>query len=106
MVIAGDVDEGYGKLADAFRRNLHSGKEIGAALAVYRDGVKVVDLWGGYRNGITKAPWRSDTVVPIFPPPKGCRLWRSPSLHRAVCCPTTRKWPTTGPTLPRLERRI
>ena len=70
-VIAGDVDEGYGKLADAFRRNLHSGKEIGAAFAVYRDGVKVVDLWGGYRNGITKAPWRSDTIVPMFSTTKG-----------------------------------
>ena len=27
-----------------------SDQEIGAAVAVYRDGVKVVDLWGGYRN--------------------------------------------------------
>lgn len=70
-VIAGDVDEGYGKLADAFRRNLYSGREIGAAFAIYRDGVKVVDLWGGYRNGITRAPWRSDTMVPMFSTTKG-----------------------------------
>jgi len=70
-VVAGDVADGYGKLADAFRRNLHWGKEIGAAFAVYRDGVKVVDLWGGYRNGITKAPWRSDTIVPMFSTTKG-----------------------------------
>ena len=53
-LIGGDVDEGYGKVADAFRRNFSSGKEIGAAVAVYRDGRKVVDLWGGYRNGIRK----------------------------------------------------
>ena len=56
-LIAGDVDEGYGKVADVFRRNLTSGQEVGAAVAVYRDGVKVVDLWGGFRNGITKARW-------------------------------------------------
>src|SRR5262249_23960110 len=43
----------------------------GAALAVYRDGVKVVDLWGGYRSAITKAPWQHDTVVPMFSTTKG-----------------------------------
>ena len=37
-LMGGDVDEGYGKVADAFRRNLTSGKEIGAAVAVYREG--------------------------------------------------------------------
>ena len=51
-LIGGDVDEGYGKVADAFRSNLSSGREVGAAVAVYRDGRKVVDLWGGFRNGI------------------------------------------------------
>ena len=70
-LIAGDVDEGYGKVADVFRRNLTSGQEVGAAVAVYRDGVKVVDLWGGFRNGITKAPWEQDTIVNVFSTTKG-----------------------------------
>ncbi len=70
-LVAGDVDEGYGKLADVFRRNMTSGQEIGAAVAVYRDGKKVVDLWGGYRNGITKAPWQQDTLVNMFSTTKG-----------------------------------
>lgn len=70
-LIGGDVDEGYGKVADAFRRNLGSGQEIGAAIAVYRDGRKVVDLWGGYRNGITQAPWQQDTLVNVFSTTKG-----------------------------------
>ncbi|MGN6335102.1 serine hydrolase domain-containing protein [Mycobacterium sp.] len=69
--IAGDVDEGYGKLADVFRRNMTSGQEIGAAVAVYRDGKKVVDLWGGYCNGITKAPWQEDTMVMMMSTTKG-----------------------------------
>jgi CubicO group peptidase (beta-lactamase class C family) len=70
-LIGGDVDEGYGKVADVFRRNMVSGHEVGAALAVYRDGVKVVDLWGGYRNGMTKAPWEEDTLVNMFSTTKG-----------------------------------
>jgi CubicO group peptidase (beta-lactamase class C family) len=70
-LIGGGVDEGYGKVADAFRHNMSSGREIGSAVAVYRDGVKVVDLWGGYRDGLTKAPWQQDTVVNMFSTTKG-----------------------------------
>src|SRR4029078_11893082 len=70
-LIGGDVDEGYGRVADAFRRNFSSGKEIGAAVAVYRDGRKVVDLWGGFRNRHTRAPWQKDTIVNVFSTTKG-----------------------------------
>jgi CubicO group peptidase (beta-lactamase class C family) len=70
-LIGGDVDEGYGKVADAFRANFTSGHEVGAAMAVYRNGVKVVDLWGGYADGITKAPWQHDTMVNMFSTTKG-----------------------------------
>lgn len=69
--IYGDVDAGYGKVADAFRASFRAGAEVGAAVAVYRDGVKVVDLWGGYRNGLTKDPWRPDTMVNMFSTTKG-----------------------------------
>jgi CubicO group peptidase (beta-lactamase class C family) len=70
-LLSGDVDEGYGRVADVFRRNLSSGQEVGAAFAVYRDGRKVVDLWGGFRNGITRAPWQQDTLVNVFSTTKG-----------------------------------
>jgi CubicO group peptidase (beta-lactamase class C family) len=70
-LIGGDVDEGYGKVADAFRNNLSSGQEVGAAVAVYRDGRKVVDLWGGFCNGNTQTPWEKDTLVNVFSTTKG-----------------------------------
>jgi CubicO group peptidase (beta-lactamase class C family) len=70
-LIGGEVDEGYGKVADVFRRNFSSGQEVGAAFAVYRDGRKVVDLWGGYRNGKTQQPWQRDTIVNVFSTTKG-----------------------------------
>lgn len=70
-LIGGDVDEGYGKVADAFRANFAAGREVGAAMAVYRNGAKVVDLWGGYRNGVSKAPWQHDTMVNMFSTTKG-----------------------------------
>ena len=70
-LIGGGVDEGYGKVADAFRANFTERGDIGASVAVYRDGVKVVDLWGGYRDGLTKSPWAQDTIVNMFSTTKG-----------------------------------
>ncbi|WP_370500380.1 serine hydrolase domain-containing protein [Mycolicibacterium sp. jd] len=70
-LVHGDVDEGYGPVADAFRQNFAERDEIGAACAVYRDGRKVVDLWGGFRDGGTRQPWCEDTVVTMFSTTKG-----------------------------------
>src|ERR1700761_9822845 len=70
-LIEGDADEAYGKVADAFRANFAAHRDVGAAVSVYRDGVKVVDLWGGYRNGLTKDPWQHDTMVNMFSTTKG-----------------------------------
>ena len=70
-LVRGDVDEGYGPVADAFRRNFAECGEVGAACAVYRDGKKVVDLWGGYRDGAMRTEWREDTVVVMFSTTKG-----------------------------------
>ena len=64
-LIKGDVAEGFGRVADAFRANFTDRHEIGAACAVYHGGEKVVDLWGGYRNGVTKAAWEENTIVPV-----------------------------------------
>jgi CubicO group peptidase (beta-lactamase class C family) len=70
-LIKGDVDEGLGRVADVFRANFTQRHEIGAACAVYQDGRKVVDLWGGYRNGIERSPWEEDTIVPVASTSKG-----------------------------------
>lgn len=70
-LIRGEVDEGYGPVADAFRRNFAEHGEVGAACAVYRDGNRVVDLWGGYRDGVRRAAWLEDTVVVMFSTTKG-----------------------------------
>ena len=67
----GDVDDGLGAVADAFRANFTDHHEIGAACAVYRDRRKIVDLWGGYRDGHIRAPWEENTIVPVASTTKG-----------------------------------
>lgn len=70
-LIQGDVDDGFGKVADAFRRNFAKLGEVGAACAAYKDGRKIVDLWGGYRDGLEKTPWERDTILLVFSAGKG-----------------------------------
>ena len=95
--VRGDVAEGYGKVADAFARNFAEHGEVGAACAVYRDGRRVVDLWGGYRDGRTREPWRQETLA----------LWASSTKGMAATAvlaaasrglfdldePVARRWP-------------
>ena len=69
--VSGDVDAGYGAVADVFRRQFVAGREVGAACAVHRDGQLVVDLWGGYRDGRRRLPWERDTLVPVWSTTKG-----------------------------------
>ncbi|MFG2191899.1 serine hydrolase domain-containing protein [Streptomyces sp. NPDC048639] len=62
----GWADEGFANVADAFARNFAEGGELGAALAVFVDGRKVVDLWGGTADRRTGRPWERDTALPVF----------------------------------------
>ena len=69
-LIAGDVDQGYGKIADVFRRNMTSGQEIQplAPSTARQESRRSV---GRIRNGITKEPWRQDTIVTVCSTTKG-----------------------------------
>ncbi len=69
--IGGSVEPGWEKVADAFRTNFDDGKEHGAAVAVYRAGQKVVDLWGGVADHETGRAWDEDTIVLVFSSTKG-----------------------------------
>ena len=70
-LIGGDVAEGFGGVADAFRANFRDRGEVGAAVAVFRHGQKVVDLWGGVRDCGRGLIWEADTLVPVFSTTKG-----------------------------------
>ena len=70
-LIHGDVADGFGTVADAFRRNFAERRELGAAVAVVHDGEIVVDLWGGHRDRKRTAPWERDTLVTVWSTTKG-----------------------------------
>ncbi|PLW73474.1 serine hydrolase [Streptomyces sp. SCUT-3] len=53
--IHGAVDDGYEAVREAFAANFAERGERGAAFALYRDGRKVVDLWGGTADAAADA---------------------------------------------------
>ena len=61
--IEGTCDPAFAAVRDEFEQNFRKRGEIGAAVCVYRDGSKVVDLWGGHKDLARAHPWREDTIV-------------------------------------------
>ena len=70
-VVEGHVSRGFEPVSDAFEENFARRHELGGACCVYHHGEKVVDLWGGIRNEITREPWERDTMVVVHSATKG-----------------------------------
>ncbi|MFE0327871.1 serine hydrolase domain-containing protein [Streptomyces sp. NPDC003753] len=71
MDVNGAVAEGFEPVREAFVRNFEARGERGAAVAVYRDGRKVVDLWGGTKDVDGTALWQRETAQIVRSATKG-----------------------------------
>lgn len=71
MTVFGQVAPGFEDVRVEFERNFARRGEIGAAVAAYWRGQKVVDLWGGRRDPKGAAPWAEDTMVVPMSSTKG-----------------------------------
>ena len=81
MFIHGYVAEGFEEVKEEFIKNFTDRGEIGAACCVYYEGVKVVDLWGGYKNKKKRELWQENTIVKVFSTTKGMSLVVLAKLH-------------------------
>lgn len=69
MTVQGTVAPGLEPVREAFAANFERTgdyAEVGAALCVYRQGEKVVDLWGGFVDAAGTRPWTADTLVNVW----------------------------------------
>ncbi|MBV7700872.1 serine hydrolase domain-containing protein [Streptomyces sp. TRM70350] len=71
MDVNGTVAEGFEPVREAFLRNFEVLGERGAAVTVYRDGHRVVDLWGGTKDVDGTAPWEHGTAQIVRSATKG-----------------------------------
>ncbi|MEV7385345.1 serine hydrolase domain-containing protein [Streptomyces sp. NPDC091215] len=100
MDVNGTVAEGFEPVRDAFVKNFELLGDRGAAVAVYRDGHRVVDLWGGARDfdgDAGRAPWERDTAQIVRSATKGVAaavlllLWQRGQLD--LDAPVDEYWP-------------
>lgn len=78
--IRGQVNDGFGAVADAFRANF-DGVELGAAFCLYVDGKKVVDLTGGYADVEETQDYSENTLQLVFSSTKGVAAICLAMLH-------------------------
>ncbi len=71
LLVAGEVDDGFGRVMNVFSHNFAERGDLGAACALYVDGRKVVDIWAGVADARTGRTWDEDTSAVIFSCSKG-----------------------------------
>lgn len=69
--VNGTVAEGFEPVREAFARNFAALGDRGAAVTVYRDGHRVVDLWAGTRDVDGTEPWQHGTAQIVRSATKG-----------------------------------
>ncbi|MCX4095371.1 serine hydrolase domain-containing protein [Nocardia sp. alder85J] len=95
--IEGTVAPGFEPVRDAFAANFDKAGEVGAAVAVYRDGQPVVDLWGGQADPATGRPWQRDTLQLVYSATKAVTATAAHLLAQRgaldLDAPVARYWP-------------
>jgi CubicO group peptidase (beta-lactamase class C family) len=93
----GWADERFAAVADVFAKNFAEFGELGAAVTVFVDGRKAVELWGGVADERTGRAWEQDTVVPVFSCAKGvvsiCAQLLAQEGRLDLDAPISRYWP-------------
>ncbi|MEV7153140.1 serine hydrolase domain-containing protein [Streptomyces misionensis] len=80
--VHGTVAEGFEPVREAFAANFARLGERGAAVAVYRDGHRVVDLWAGTKDVDGTAPWQRETAQIVRSATKGVAAAALLLLHQ------------------------
>ncbi|MFD9463398.1 serine hydrolase domain-containing protein [Streptomyces sp. NPDC060027] len=97
MDVNGTVAEGFEPVREAFAGNFAALGDRGAAVTVYRDGRKVVDLWGGTRDVDGTEPWQRGTAQIVRSATKGVAaavlLLLAQRGHLGLDAPVGEYWP-------------
>lgn len=95
--VNGTVADGFEAVKDVFARNFEALGDRGAAVAVYRDGRKVVDLWAGTRDIDGTEPWERGTAQVVRSATKGVAAAAVLLLHQRgeldLDAPVAEYWP-------------
>lgn len=98
--VQGHCDPAFRAVREVFEKNFASGREIGAAVAVYHRDRLVVDLWGGLADRKTGREWAAGTPCLAFSCTKAVTAAAAALLAERgayeVDGPVTDWWPEYG----------
>ena len=100
LELQGDVDARFEPVASTFLGGFEADRDVGAALAVYSGGRKVIDVWAGHTNRRRDQLWHDDTLCCLFSATKGltaiCLLQAVADGVLELDAPVTDVWPEYG----------
>jgi CubicO group peptidase (beta-lactamase class C family) len=101
MEVHGEVEPGFEGVRQAFLSNFSSHGDVGAAFCLYRDGRKVVDIWGGVADAKTGQAWAGDTLTLVYSTTKGvtaiCAHLLAQRGELDLDAPVVEYWPEFAP---------
>lgn len=66
-----DADELRARVEPLFKENFEKFGELGAAVSIWQNGKRILDLHSGFRDARREQPWTDDTLVLIWSATKG-----------------------------------
>ena len=95
--VEGTCDPKFEAMREILQRNLDSGADLGASVAVVVEGQPVVDLWGGWADTEQTQPWERDTITNVWSSTKTMMALSALVLVERgeldVYAPVARYWP-------------
>jgi CubicO group peptidase (beta-lactamase class C family) len=95
--IHGTYAKGFAGVAETLAKQIDAGLDIGASVAVMRDGEMLVDIWGGHQDVERTVPWEENTIVNVFSTTKTmaalCALMLADRGELDFHAPVRRYWP-------------
>ena len=92
----GSCAPGFEPVREAFAQNFAEGLELGASVAITRDGEPVVDLWAGDADS-KGTPWEKNTIVNVYSTTKTmaatCVLMLADRGEVDLYAPVANYWP-------------
>ena len=97
LTIDGHCEPRFTAVREQFFANFTERGDVGAAVCVYLDGVRVVDCWGGHADRARTRPFGADTIVSVASTTKGmvalCAHMLAERGKLDLDAPVARYWP-------------
>jgi CubicO group peptidase (beta-lactamase class C family) len=97
LTIDGHCEPRFTAVREQFFVNFTQRGDVGAAVCVYLDGVRVVDCWGGHADRARTRPFGPDTIVSVASTTKGmvalCAHMLAERGKLDLDAPVARYWP-------------